>query len=189
MQKLVACVCCLTCCLAAQFVSAQGKGNGFGRGLGNAARGGALGAAAAQGKGPAAQQPGQRFGSMRGTAANVNRRPIGAKPASHPSQRTAMPGEAGAPSTPLTNAERIQQHRLQQAEHLRSISERNGNEALMNTADRMEARANTNYQRQSGLPAQARNDSAQSETIPTVPATAVAQPKPAPRRGFWFRSR
>ena len=46
-----------------------------------------------------------------------------------------------------TVAERNLEKRRSQAEHLRSISERNGNEQLLDTADRMEQRGQEQYQR------------------------------------------
>ena len=44
-------------------------------------------------------------------------------------------------------AERNLEKRYSQAEHLRGISERNGNERLLDTADRMEQRSQTQYER------------------------------------------
>lgn len=115
-----------------------------------------------------------------------------------PQQAGHQPGDR-----PLSNFERIQQHRLQQAEHLRGIAERNGNDHLLDTADRMEASANQNYQRQTGaLPPTAGPTSTPgaapevgSETVTVTPAAPAAstavrgRPTTTPRRGFWFRSR
>ena len=65
---------------------------------------------------------------------------------------------AGTPlaSQPAANAERIFQHRLNQADHLDGVAARNGNERLTENAERMRAQAQQQYndrmQRLGGLP-------------------------------------
>lgn len=74
--------------------------------------------------------------------------------------------------------EDIQLKRFQQAEHLRAISERNGNESLLETADRMESNATRNYERQAG--------EAEVPQVSESPAPATKSPA---KKGFWFRWR
>jgi hypothetical protein len=58
----------------------------------------------------------------------------------------SLPGEARhAKRQALQNEERILTQRLEQADHLRSIAERNGNERLLKVADRMEENALDHY--------------------------------------------
>lgn len=99
--------------------------------------------------------------------------------------------------------EQIQFKRLQQADHLRAISERNGNEALLETADRMEASAVRNFERQTGTGAIApetgtvpSNEPVSiQEPVPSVDAALASKLAPSPaskngsRKGLWFRWR
>lgn len=128
-----------------------------------------------------------------GIAAGASRGARGLKQ-SRPALPGSLPHSAfGGPSDASPNVwERIQQKRISQAEHLRGISERNGNESLLITAERMEASALQNFQRQSATSAGA---AAQYPDRPPVAAAASAtnaaagrQVTPA-KRGFWFRSR
>jgi hypothetical protein len=115
------------------------------------------------------------------------------------SDAETIPRELESKMTP----EKIQFKRIQQADHLRAISERNGNEALLETADRMESSANRNYERQMANAGLATDAGSVSNSEPalaneevTSPANAgdtlvtpATAPKPANRKGFWFRWR
>ena len=97
-----------------------------------------------------------------------------------------LPAPTSEEGTDSSNPQKILDHRLAQAEHLRSISARNGNEHLLNTADRMEANAQRNYDRQTGLSAPTDSNSLPAPTVTDPLSTeSVGQA----RRGFWFRSR
>jgi hypothetical protein len=90
-------------------------------------------------------------------------------------------------SQPAANAERILQHRLNQADHLDGVAARNGNERLAENAERMRAQAQQQYndrmQRLGVLP-----DSAPPAPVgdnptitPPLDPVAAAQNAPAAR--------
>lgn len=208
--------------------SAQGRGAGMGRGLGHAAsssaaamgRGGSSSALqnAANGMATAPSATATRHHShvlprdlnqVSGVAAGVGRSARGLERST-----AALPGMAAQRTSPqpggqpLGNFERIQQSRLQQAEHLRGIADRNGNEHLLDTAERMQTSANQGYQRQSGaqspaaaptpaagaVPAPGTDTKLGSPSLPVNSATASATTAKGkigamPKRGFWFGSR
>jgi hypothetical protein len=66
-----------------------------------------------------------------------------------------------------TNQERIYEHRLDQADHLRQVSEDNGNTRLSETAERMEQNAQWNYDRRNPQP-----ESLQNQPPPTTPQSS-----------------
>lgn len=169
--------------LGAESMYAQGRGGGWHRGL-SAAAGAASGSAASQaGAGLARAHGNGNWTAKTGSAVGGFQRAQGAL------NRSVSP----APGNPLSNQDRIYQHRLGQAEHLRSVAQKNGNEALLETADRMEANAARNYQRQTGITlptTPSTTDPAAGEsTAPAEITAAPAQSPTTPKRGFWFRSR
>jgi hypothetical protein len=171
---------------------AQGKGNGINRGLGAAAKG-AASAGMPRSGGPFARDPALRGGATLNRAGGLQRANMAtARGDSLPTvEGDGLAGE---------NPQRILDQRLDQAEHLRALSERNGNERLLDTADRMEASANRNFERQQQRFAPAPTEPTdESNTVPeatpaesavgTGTVTTVAPSAPRTRRGFWFRSR
>jgi hypothetical protein len=163
----------LACLLiSAPMVLAQGRGNGLNRGLGGQAKGGAAQAA--------------RAGSnlARSGGMGLNRAAPGLS-------RMGSGPKAPAPSAPgegdrsLGNQQRILDHRQQQAEHLRGVSERNGNERLLETGDRMDSSAVRNFERQTGTTYQP--PAAEGAPAPAPPVQTATQPRKP--QGFWFRSR
>lgn len=134
----------LTILLAgASVASAEGKGHGLGKAMSAASKG-----SSASGLNRASQSLskgsyGKSNGSLNRAAKGLNR--VGQ--ASGPALGDAAGGDLQAP---LSNQDRILDKRLQQADHLRAVSERNGNERLLETADRMDASAIRNYERQTG---------------------------------------
>ena len=170
---------------------AQGKGNGLNRGLGAAARG-ASNSALGRSDAPL---------SRAGNSAARGNSSFGRAGSSMQRADAAMTrGMASAPEIvgedqALARQQQILDHRLGQADKLRAISEQNGNERLLGTADRMEANATTNFQRQQERLTTSPTDSTgEGGTHPAV-ATSPEVNAPAavtraqPRRGFWFRSR
>src|SRR5688572_23829481 len=111
---------------------AQGKGQGLNRSLNNPGAARALSGKsnAALGRSSGGLSRGG-LGVGKGLAGTPK---LGAKPIPE-LDPNAVPveGEQG-----LANQQRILDHRMQQAEHLRGISERNGNTRLLETADRKE---------------------------------------------------
>ncbi len=100
-------------------------------------------------------------------------------------------------SAQTSNASRIRDHRLEQADHLREISARNGNTRLLDTADRMETSAQTNYDRGAGGTkvtggnTSDTDDSATETTTRTSSLTPPAQPAKNPRASWlpaWLRT-
>lgn len=90
-----------------------------------------------------------------------------------------------------SNQERIYEHRLQQAEHLRDLSAANGNDKLLDTADRMETSAARNYERQTGVappapPETVLEGEPVQTTPPPLPGREIAS---RAKRGFWVRPR
>lgn len=168
------------------------KGAGLGRGLSRAAN-----ATAAAGRGAASSSEavsraaGPLNAGVPATAAGVPGPGRGANGLQRAAlaRGTALPAAAASRlgGQPQSNQARITQHRLQQAEHLRMLSQQNGNEALLATADRMEASALQNQQRWQ----------TQAEAGEAVPANEMAagvvaptvRPRSESKRGFWFRSR
>ncbi|MEQ1824604.1 MAG: hypothetical protein ABL921_01610 [Pirellula sp.] len=154
---------------------------------------------------------GREFGRASGVAAGVGRssNPLPgnvsersghgmARTVAHPTGQSVPP--TNSPPTNSGNWEQIQQQRLKQAEHLRAIADRNGNEALLTTANRMEASANANYHRQSSSAHPVSNPAGAPDSVVVAPETQTATPATAPaslkqksstaaKRGFWFRSR
>ena len=219
MTRSLATLCLVVCCsiVGENVLLAQGKGAGYSRGLSSAASR-AASAGRSAGRASAAMSHASRPSA--GTTNRVSkgayrlppagtavRRPVPAKTASmkRPSStvRTSRDHHAGLAEA-TDNPQRILQHRMQQAEHLRTVSDRNGNDALQQTADRMEASATTNFERQS-LQLSAPNGEIISEAEPAsdsvaepvegsmAPPSTTAVPKPkanaAAKRGFWLRSR
>ncbi len=97
-------------------------------------------------------------------------------------------------ANPSENWARIQQQRSQRADHLRTVAERNGNSQLITTADRMDANALHNFERQQadsplGTGGQASTSSQQEGSAAGATSAAVARPTTTSKKGFWFRSR
>lgn len=171
---------------------AQGKGNGVNRGLGAAAKG-ASSAGMGRSGGPIARDSAARGGATLGRAGGLQR-------ANLATARGNLPPTVAGEGMAGENPQRILDQRLDQAEHLRALSERNGNERLLDTADRMEASANRNFERQqqrfTESPTEPTDGSgAVPEATPAEsgtaagPVTTAAQAVPRTKRGFWFRSR
>lgn len=169
---------------------AQGKGNGLNRGLGAAARG-ASNSGLGRSDGPL---------SRAGHSAARGNSSFGRSGGSLQRADAAMTrGMASSPEIvgedqALARQQEILDHRLGQADKLRALSEQNGNDRLLGTADRMEANATTNFQRQQERVTNPTTDSTSGGSDPTVaPPQEVNAPaavtRPQPRRGFWFRSR
>jgi hypothetical protein len=194
---------------------AQGKATSQGRGLANAAQRASAAAAsgmqtanAAKDAAGAAQRSAgasdsgkhhdaSTHGIRRGLGAGVSRifstrinSDAAARRFAEPIADLPDQQEDGSPT--LETFDRTRQHRLDQAEHLRGISERNGNAALLDTADRMEASAERNYLRQTETLSSPPTEEVQpDESIPEVgeiPEVVTEQVVPR-RRGFWIRSR
>ena len=141
---------------------AEGRGHGLNRALAAAARGSSNSGLARAGQSAA------RSGSgISGSSANVGRSANGLNPAAAGMQH----GQSDAAQA--SNFARIRDNRLQQADHLRQISERNGNARLGSTADRMEQSAQTNYSRQIGeTNAEGPANQAGSDTAPDSAGSA-----------------
>jgi hypothetical protein len=190
---------CLTAAYA-PLLLAQGKSGGFNRALSAAAKGSsASGLAKATGKSSNATNRVLRSGSAFGRTANGLQRANATLDSS-----TVPTVEVPAAGPALDNPQRILDQRLQQADHLRALSESNGNQHLLDTADRMQANATTNFERQQlQLNPTVPDPSATSTTTPTPPTTSAppsvstdtqsapltGTPQTRTRRGFWFRSR
>jgi hypothetical protein len=180
-MKVLLLLCLTTIALLSFTVStvvAQGKGKGAGKSLGSLGRAASSAKASRATRGlskasDAMSRINQGLGSSSG---GVQR----ASSALNRASDLQMPSNASGEFT--TNPQRILDHRLEQADHLRGISARNGNEHLLETADRMEANAQKNYERQTDTTLE---EGATPPPTATVPATKVGR---APR-GFWFRSR
>ena len=155
MRSLIAvvCVALIVSLFAVSSVEAKGRGGGGGgnRGGGGGGRGGQQGGSKhsgqqqARGGGNKQTQPG-------GTATTDKHTD---KVASKPDKKTTT-GDAGKTTdgTETANkkqkqleiAQRQRDKRLAQADHLRTIAERNGNQNLADAADRMETHAEELYQ-------------------------------------------
>jgi hypothetical protein len=147
---------------------AEGRGQGLNRALAAASRGSSNSGLARAGQSAARSQNGLSRGSASlGRSANgLNRASNGL---SHSQALTAQ----------TFNAARIRDKRLQQADHLRDISERNGNERLLDTADRMQESAQRNYDRGVG------EGAGESVSVETTAAARVETPK-KPRSSSWL---
>jgi hypothetical protein len=92
---------------------------------------------------------------------------------------TGLQPSAGA-DPQIGVAQRIHEHRLDRADHLRQIGERNGNTHLQGTADRMEDRATTNFIRRTehrdNMPGGLVGQPGGPLTQPGVPGGPVTQP-------------
>jgi hypothetical protein len=193
---------------------AQGKSATQGRGLANAAQRASAAAAsglqtanAAKMAADSAQHTsGKTFGSddhdvakhgiNRDLGAGI-RRAFGAQRRSDQTARQAdliaertVESEDSSPT--LETLDRIRQQRLDRAAHLREISEQNGNEALLDTADRMEASAERNYLRQTDSLSSPPTGEVQPDESPEVgdmPEEVTERVVLKRRRGFWIRSR
>lgn len=118
---------------------AQGKGQGANRALAAAARGSSnSGIARASQSAVRSQIGSSRSATSLGRSANG----LG-RAANGLSKSQALAKQS-------SNALRIRDKRLQQADHLRDISSQNGNERLLDTADRMQESAQRNYDRSIG---------------------------------------
>jgi hypothetical protein len=181
---------------------AQGQGGGHHRGLAAAAKAAAapLGAPGIRGAGPRdiSRRPLASGASMNNVSGSLQRSNGGLR------GNTGGIDDLPASSPAAPRPQQILDQRLQQADHLRAISDRNGNEHLAQTADRMTASAQTNFQRQQAALTAHGNDvpPAPATPAPATPAAgsppiagsfppAAAAPANPPRaaRGFWFRSR
>jgi len=109
---------------------------------------------------------------------------------------------ASANTRAQENPERIRDQRLDQADHLRQVAEKNGNERLRTTADRMQANAEQQYVRQAGnvtqpgasnntLPAENTGDPSGQVASPGTPANIgppATSPPAAPGKPSWLPS-
>jgi hypothetical protein len=185
---------------------AQGKGGGLNRALGASAKAGN-----ARGLGKSSDGLARASGNLARGNMGLNKAAPGFSRAGAarnlPLDGTATPGDED-PS--LANQQRILDKRFQQAEHLRGISERNGNERLLGTADRMDASATRNFERRMGTtlpppPTDGLTPPTDGSTAPptdgstTPPTDGSIAPATAPvleasklkskPSGFWFKSR
>lgn len=147
---------------------AEGRGQGLNRALAAASRGSSSSGLARASQSAARSQNGLSRGSASlGRSANgLNRASNGL-------------GHSQALAAQTSNAARIRDKRLQQADHLREISERNGNERLLDTADRMQESAERNYDRGVG------EGSTGDIDVETTAAARVEAPK-KPRSTSWL---
>ena len=161
------------------FAEGHGHGQGLNRALAAAARGsGNSGLARAAQSTTRSQNGLTKGGTSLGRSANgLNRASNGM---SHSQALAAQ----------TSNAERIRDKRLEQADHLRSVSARNGNTRLLETADRMQNNAQTNFDRGAGGTSASAgqpedtNQSAAGITSRTSPPTGPAQPVRNPRASW-----
>lgn len=185
---------------------AQGKGGGLNRALGASSKSGV-----ARGLGGNSSNGLARAnGSLARGSGGLNKATPGLSRAGFP--RGSSLDDTTAPVTgdqSLATQQRILDHRRQQAEHLRGISERNGNTRLLDTADRMDGNAIRNFERQSGTTYQPPTDGTMTptdgSTSPStdgttgsgdgsatnsvlLPAFKATAPKAKPN-GFWLKSR
>jgi hypothetical protein len=178
---------------------AQGKGTGLNRGLAAAAKGSSSsGLAKAMGKSASASNGVLRSGSGFGRTSSGPQN-TSALPPSSPTVSVPDSADGGSVAMQASdNPQRILDHRLQEADHLRAVSTANGNQHLLDTADLMQANATTNYQRQEQrLNQTTPNSSPDSSTTPSPTSvtsdasntTSAGATHARARRGFWFRSR
>jgi hypothetical protein len=163
---------------------AQGRGQGVGRSLSSlnraASHGG--GAQAAANLSRASSRAGKPNSGLNQATSNVQRA------SSSLSRVPELRSPPVAAASPLKNQQRIMDKRLEQAEHLRQISQKNGNERLLSTADRMEESAIRNYDRQTSL-SQSEETPVDSEPSVSLNKTKRTERVNTARRGFWFQSR
>ena len=124
---------------AGSTVLAESRGHGLNRALSAAARG-----SSNSGLARAGQSAARSGNGLSQSGANLGRSAIGLNRAASGMSH----GQALGAQT--SNAARIRDQRLQQADHLREISAKNGNERLLDTADRMQSSALKNYDRGAG---------------------------------------
>ncbi|MGE5191164.1 MAG: hypothetical protein ACM3U2_01600 [Deltaproteobacteria bacterium] len=105
-------------------------------------------------------------GNRSGTASTTN--PSGTRDGDsagdHQQGKPTVTGTARALQQQQLNNERILQHREAQAQRLRDISQRNGNQHLLDTADRMQKNAQTNYDRRASRLTNFPNSTASAST-------------------------
>jgi len=136
---------------------AQGKGQGLTKAMSAASK-----SSSSAGLGRASQNLSKAGSSFGKSNAGLNRAVGGANRSAmglnhaHTPGTAPLPGDSGTAdgaieqTQPDANQQQILDQRLGQAEKLRQLSERNGNTRLLDTADRMDANAIRNYERQSG---------------------------------------
>lgn len=203
-QKTLALIAICVCMVCASSVFAQGSAN-KGRGLGKAAERAAQASASGlqkaadavqsveSGRGPGNQQIDRANTKVLRSAAGLEKAQYAWLRGWNQTTPAGMPGEGETSdvhdsSQSLENFERIRSQRMDRAEHLREIAEQNGNEHLLETADRMQASAETNFLRQTeslqNSPDEPNlNSGRQDRAASTIRST------PNRRRGFWIRSR
>jgi len=163
--------------LAGNTVFAEGHGQGLNRALAAAARG-----SGNSGLARAAQSTARSPSGLAKSGAKLGRSANGLSRAS----KGLSHSQALAAQT--SNAARIRDNRLAQADHLRDVSARNGNTRLLDTADRMQASAQTNYDRRvGGTPAasgQATDPDAPGVTPRSSRPNLPAQPARTPRASW-----
>ncbi|MGI8979376.1 MAG: hypothetical protein ACR2FY_09130 [Pirellulaceae bacterium] len=147
-------------------VLAEGRGQGLNRALAGAARSSSNSGLARAGQSAARSQNGLSRGS-----ANLGRSANGLNRASNGMSHS----QAIAAQT--SNAARIRDKRLRQADHLREISARNGNERLLDTADRMQDSAQRNYDRGVG---EGTTESQEPDSASATPRESAGGLTPAP---------
>lgn len=169
--------------ITAPTVMAQGKGGGLNRAIG--APSGTGGARAIGGKSSDAMA--RASGNLARGGMGLNKSApglsrVGSNPTpSRDSGSTLVGGDQS-----LANQQRIFDQRTQQAEHLRGVSQRNGNERLLDTADRMDSSAVRNFERQTGTVVQ--SPAGDGTTAPAPAIESANQPRKSVG-GLWFRSR
>lgn len=134
---------------------AQGRGHGLNRALGAATRG-----SSNSGLGRAGQSAARSGGGFSDRSANLGRSANGLNRAA-----TGMSHSAAATSQ-NSQADRILDKRLQQADHLQQISAKNGNARLLDTSERMQQSAQTNYERSTNTSRPAPAESPRSSWLP-----------------------
>ncbi len=142
---------------------------GSGKGLGQVVRGSGNHLAAGKTNGTRALGLGNRHAELNSAAMGRSAQNTTRLHAQHGSARAAQSTYSSGlnhslrmrPNSPAVNAamttseqqmavqnrERIRSHQMNQAEHLRRVSEANGNEQLLHTAERMETDAQLRYER------------------------------------------
>jgi hypothetical protein len=160
----------------------QGAGHGLNRGLGAAARG-PVGGGVARSADVAARVSRPTGPTVESRGAGLSRAGI-ARETRGLRNLAMLPQAARGP-----NPGRIYDHRLQQADHLRALSARNGNESLLDTADRMERNATQNLERQVGVFESLPSDGGFSEAHLTPPPAFRSEVPQPIKRGFWIQPR
>lgn len=156
------------------FGDGQARGQGLNRALSAAARG-----SGNSGLARAAQSTTRSGSGLSKESAKLGRSANGLNRAS-----SGM-SHSQAIAAQTSNAVRIRDHRLEQVEHLREVSAQNGNARLLETADRMETSAQTNYERGAG------SSRAAGEKIPSPENTTPTERAQKARTSWlpaWLRS-